>query len=141
MRNIIFYFSDQQRWDTINEEITPNLCELASEGVLFENEFTCQPVCGPARACLQTGTYATQNGCWSNAIPLPSGTKRLPIISTRRAGKRHISENGTLARTNCPESEFTAKAPLFRASVKAAINTGVRRIALNLLPMDMTAMF
>lgn len=99
MRNIIFYFSDQQRWDTINEEITPNLCELASEGVLFENEFTCQPVCGPARACLQTGTYATQNGCWSNAIPLPSGTKTLAEYfneagwQTAYIGKWHLGSD------------------------------------------------
>ena len=99
MRNIIFYFSDQQRWDTINEEITPNLCELASEGVLFENEFTCQPVCGPARACLQTGTYATQNGCWSNAIPLPSGTKTLADYfneagwQTAYIGKWHLGSD------------------------------------------------
>lgn len=70
-KNIIFYFSDQQRWDTINEEVTPNLCRLAEEGVLFENNFTCQPVCGPARACIQTGVYATQCGCYYNGIPLP----------------------------------------------------------------------
>ena len=99
MRNIIFYFSDQQRWDTINEKITPNLCELANEGVLFENEFTCQPVCGPARACLQTGTYATQNGCWSNAIPLPSGTKTLAEYfneagwQTAYIGKWHLGSD------------------------------------------------
>ncbi len=71
MPNIIFYFSDQQRWDTVNETLTPNLMRLASEGVLFENSYTCQPVCGPARACLQTGLYATQSGCWRNGIPLP----------------------------------------------------------------------
>ena len=28
-KNIIFYFSDQQRWDTVNEELTPNLMQLA----------------------------------------------------------------------------------------------------------------
>ena len=62
--NIIFYFSDQQRWDTLgcygqSLNVTPNLDRLAKEGVLFENAFTCQPVCGPARACLQSGkSYA-----------------------------------------------------------------------------------
>ena len=29
---------------------TPNLDRMAAEGVRFENAFTCQPVCGPARA-------------------------------------------------------------------------------------------
>lgn len=70
-RNIIFYFSDQQRADTISRELTPNLFNLANEGTLFENHYTCQPVCGPARACLQTGVYATKSGCFRNAVSLP----------------------------------------------------------------------
>lgn len=70
-KNIIFYFSDQQRWDTVNERVTPNLMKLAEEGTLFENNFTCQPVCGPARACLQSGIYATQVECYWNGIALP----------------------------------------------------------------------
>lgn len=74
--NIIFYFSDQQRWDTMGcygqkLPVTPYLDKMAAEGTLFENAFTCQPVCGPARACLQTGLYATQLGCYKNGIKLP----------------------------------------------------------------------
>jgi uncharacterized sulfatase len=74
--NIIFFFSDQQRWDTCGcygqpLPVTPNLDRMASEGVRFENAFTCQPVCGPARACLQTGKYATEVGCFRNGIALP----------------------------------------------------------------------
>ncbi|HOB23202.1 MAG TPA: sulfatase-like hydrolase/transferase, partial [Bacillota bacterium] len=61
--NIVFFFTDQQRWDTAGcygqeLNITQNLDQLAADGVRFENAFTCQPVCGPARACLQTGKYA-----------------------------------------------------------------------------------
>ena len=37
-KNIIFYFSDQQRWDTVNETVTPNLMQLAKEGTLFEKD-------------------------------------------------------------------------------------------------------
>ena len=45
--NIIFYFSDQQRWDTCGcfgqpLNITPNLDELAAEGVKFDNAFSPQ---------------------------------------------------------------------------------------------------
>ncbi len=74
--NIIFYFSDQQRWDTAgcygqSLPITPNLDRLAQEGVRFEHAFTCQPVCGPARACLQTGKWATETGCFRNGVALP----------------------------------------------------------------------
>jgi len=74
--NIIFIFSDQQRWDTMGcygqpLEITPNLDQMASEGVRFEYAFTCQPVCGPARASIQTGKYAAEVGCFRNDIALP----------------------------------------------------------------------
>lgn len=83
--NIVFYFSDQQRWDTLTEELMPNVWALGQQGVCFSDSYTCQPVCGPARACLQTGQYATQNKCYRNGIPLPSGTKTLAD---------HFNENG-----------------------------------------------
>jgi uncharacterized sulfatase len=50
---------------------------MAQEGVRFEHAFTCQPVCGPARACLQTGKYATEIGCFRNGIALPLQEKTL----------------------------------------------------------------
>ena len=58
--NIILFFTDQQRWDTCGRygqrlPATPHLDRLAAEGVRFEHAYTCQPVCGPARAVLQTG--------------------------------------------------------------------------------------
>lgn len=82
--NILFIFSDQQRWDTVGcygQElpITPNLDAMANEGVRIEHAFTCQPVCGPARACLQTGKYATEIGCYRNAIALPQNIKTMPM--------------------------------------------------------------
>lgn len=98
-KNIIFYFSDQQRWDTVNEQVTPNLMQLAKEGVKFENNFTCQPVCGPARACLQTGVYATQCGCYWNGIPLPDSITPLAHYfneagyQTAYVGKWHLASN------------------------------------------------
>ena len=74
--NIIYFFTDQQRWDTCGcygqkLDITPNLDKMAAEGVRFENAFTCQPVCGPARACIQTGKWATEIGCHINHTLLP----------------------------------------------------------------------
>ena len=78
--NVLFFFSDQQRWDTCGcygqqLPVTPNLDRMAAEGVRFENAFTCQPVCGPARACLQTGKYATQVKCPTNHRILPQDEK------------------------------------------------------------------
>ena len=99
MKNIIFYFSDQQRWDTVNDEVTPNLAQLAKEGVLFENSFTCQPVCGPARSCLQSGMYPTQTGCYTNGIALPRDIKPLAQYfneagyDTAYIGKWHLGSD------------------------------------------------
>lgn len=97
--NIIFYFSDQQRWDTLNSTLMPNVWELGEEGVYFENSYTCQPVCGPARACLQTGQYATENRCFWNGIPLAENTQTLAHhfngngYDTAYIGKWHLASD------------------------------------------------
>ncbi|MCL2509365.1 MAG: sulfatase-like hydrolase/transferase [Oscillospiraceae bacterium] len=104
--NILFLFSDQQRHDTLgcynsSVDFTPNLDQLAAEGVRFENAFTCQPVCGPARACLQTGLYATQTGCYRNGIPLPQTVTTIADrfgqsgYETAYIGKWHLASAGT----------------------------------------------
>lgn len=95
--NVIFYFSDQQRYDTANIQIMPNLMELAEDGTFFENCYTCQPVCGPARACLQTGVYPTECGCHINGIPLRDDAKSLADYfnengyDTAYIGKLHLA--------------------------------------------------
>ena len=97
--NIIFYFSDQQRWDTLTPDLMPNVWELGDEGLLFENSYTCQPVCGPARACLQTGQYATENQCYWNGIALEENTKTMADYfndsgyDTAYIGKWHLASD------------------------------------------------
>ena len=80
--NVIVFFTDQQRWDTSGLhgnplDLTPNFDRMAQRGTHVANSFTCQPVCGPARSCLQTGQYATQTGCWRNGIGLSEDTVTL----------------------------------------------------------------
>ncbi|MBO5411064.1 MAG: sulfatase-like hydrolase/transferase [Clostridia bacterium] len=102
--NIIFYFSDQQRADSAGcygqkLPVTPNLDAMAQEGTMFENAFTCQPVCGPMRACLQSGTYASQNGCYRNDIALPLDCKTIAHYlkdsgyDTAYIGKWHLASD------------------------------------------------
>ncbi|MDP0497305.1 MAG: sulfatase-like hydrolase/transferase [Verrucomicrobiota bacterium JB024] len=73
--NVIVFFTDQQRADTMGLQgnplgLTPNLDALGRRGTHCRNAFTCQPVCGPARSCLQTGQYATNTGVWTNGNAL-----------------------------------------------------------------------
>ena len=80
--NVIVFFTDQQRWDTSGLhgnplDLMPNFDRIAQRGTHARYSFTCQPVCGPARSCLQTGMYATTTGCFRNGIPLPPGSKTL----------------------------------------------------------------
>ena len=55
--NILFLMCDQLRADAINNSYipTPNLDELKSHGVSFNNAYTPNAVCSPARASLMTG--------------------------------------------------------------------------------------
>lgn len=75
--NILFFFTDQQRADTCGcygqrLNVTPRLDAFAARATLFENAFTCQPVCGPARAALQTGRWPASLGCQVNGLGLPT---------------------------------------------------------------------
>ncbi len=103
--NILFVFSDQQRWDTCGcygqpLDITPNLDTMAREGIRFENAFTCQPVCGPARSCIQTGKYATEVGCHTNHRMLPVNEQTIAHrlaangYDTAYIGKWHLASCG-----------------------------------------------
>lgn len=103
--NIVLYFTDQQRADTCGcygqkLPITPNLDQLAREGVKFEYAFTPQPVCGPCRAIFQTGKWPTQTGCFRNRIMLPSDGKPLGRYmeeagyETAYIGKWHLASQG-----------------------------------------------
>jgi len=49
---------------------TPNLDRLVEEGVRFDAAYTPCPICAPARACMMTGAYTSENGCYDNAAPL-----------------------------------------------------------------------
>ena len=100
--NVVVFFTDQQRWDSTGVhgnplELTPNFDRMATRGTYCFNAFTCQPVCGPARAVLQTGRHATNTGCWRNGIPLRPDEKTLAHhfkaagYDTAYIGKWHLA--------------------------------------------------
>jgi arylsulfatase A-like enzyme len=116
--NVIVFLTDQQRWDTCgcygqSLPVTPELDRMAAEGVQFLNAFTCQPVCGPARACLQTGRWATELGTYENDIALPPGERTIARwlgdegYETGYIGKWHLASTAArFATPSRPEANF-----------------------------------
>ncbi len=103
--NVIVFFTDQQRWDTAGVhgnpmDLMPNFDRMAQRGTHLYNTCTCQPVCGPARASLQTGLYAKNTGCFRNGIALPTDAKTLAHYfkdagyETAYIGKWHLGQGG-----------------------------------------------
>ena len=101
--NVIVFFTDQQRWDTTGVHgnplgLTPNFDRMARTGTDVHYSFTCQPVCGPARSCLQTGRYATNTGVFRNGIVLDPTLETLAKsfraggYATGYIGKWHLGD-------------------------------------------------
>lgn len=91
--DIVVVLSDQQRPDTIGAygqvlPTTPVLDELARSGTTFDNAFTVAPVCGPARAAIQSGRYPTDVGVWRNGLSLTSG---MQTLATRLASLGYVT--------------------------------------------------
>ena len=72
--NILFIMSDDHAAHAITAYggiyddylQTPNIDRLASEGVLFDNVFCTNAICGPSRAAILTGKYSHINGYYKN---------------------------------------------------------------------------
>jgi arylsulfatase len=74
--NVIFVICDQMRADAMGivghpVAKTPNLDKMAKEGVLFENAFSNNPVCAPARVTCFTGRLPHQHGQLTNKSGKP----------------------------------------------------------------------
>lgn len=66
---------------------TPNVDQLAADGVLFERAFVTGPICSPSRSALITGMYQTSIGAQhhrsstgNQEIHLPSGVVLVPKL-------------------------------------------------------------
>ncbi len=71
--NVIFVFSDDQRYNSLGitgdpVTQTPNLDQLAREGVFFSNAFITSPICGPSRANIFTGQWERKNHIGFNYV-------------------------------------------------------------------------
>ena len=100
--NLLFLFTDEQRFDTLaaygNQRIqTPALNKLAEQSCVFDRAYVTQPVCTPSRSSLLTGLYPHTNGCTENNVAL---TEDVPAFAellsedyaTGYFGKWHLGD-------------------------------------------------
>ena len=71
--NIVFIFSDDHAYQAISAYgdprhliDTPQIDRIAKEGMRFDRCLVPNPICGPSRACVQTGKYSHINGFPNN---------------------------------------------------------------------------
>lgn len=115
-KQFIFIMTDSQRRDMIsrlNERgenmHTPSLDKLCAQGLSFQAAYTTQPVCGPARAGLFTGTYPHTNGMLGNSMALSPHVRtigqRLSAEGIRTAyiGKWHLDGGDYYGDGICPD--------------------------------------
>ena len=101
--NILLITADQFRWDCLgcagNPVIqTPHLDALAARGVRFDNAYTPNPICVPARASIMTGNYpftsapAASRTAGASATDQPLLTEVLKAVGYRTyaMGKLHF---------------------------------------------------
>ncbi|MCB0753170.1 MAG: sulfatase-like hydrolase/transferase, partial [Ignavibacteriae bacterium] len=70
-KNILFIMADDHAYQAISGygskiNKTPNIDRLANEGVLFQQSFVTNSICGPSRAVMLTGKYSHINGMIDN---------------------------------------------------------------------------
>ena len=73
--NLVYIFCDQLRYSALglnqNKLIrTPHLNALSKESVVFDQAFSCAPICAPYRAQIITGRFAHKNGVICNEYKL-----------------------------------------------------------------------
>lgn len=106
--NIVFVLVDDLRWDEIGVAghpyiQTPNIDQVATAGVYFQNSFTTTALCSPSRASFLTGQYAHTNGITDNLArneqshKLNTFPKMLDAIGydTAFIGKWHMGNDDT----------------------------------------------
>ncbi|MEN8663306.1 MAG: sulfatase [Lentimonas sp.] len=102
--NIVFIFSDDHASHAIGAydgwlksvNPTPEIDQLAEQGMLFENSFCTNSICGPSRAVIQTGKHSHKNGFMDNGDTFDWNQQTFPKLlqsagyHTAIFGKSHL---------------------------------------------------
>lgn len=112
-RQVVLLMTDTTRKDMLgcygNPDMkTPCLDKMAQEGLRYDNAYTCQPVCGPARSAIFTGMSPHANGMIANSLPLGANVRtigqRMAEKGVRCAyiGKWHLDGGDYFGMGICP---------------------------------------
>ena len=102
--NIVFFFTDDHAPHAIGAyngwlksvNTTPEIDKLANDGMLFENSFCTNSICGPSRAVIMSGKHSHKNGFMNNGNSFDWNQQIFPKIlraagyHTALYGKSHL---------------------------------------------------
>ncbi|MBK1875519.1 sulfatase family protein [Pelagicoccus mobilis] len=102
--NILFVFTDDHAPHAIGAydgwlkplNPTPEIDKLAAAGMVFENSFCTNSICGPSRAVIQTGKHSHKNGFMNNGNSFDWNQQTFPKLlqaagyQTAIYGKSHL---------------------------------------------------
>jgi len=102
--NILFIFTDDHAPHAIGAydgwlksvNPTPEIDQLAADGMLFVNSFCTNSICGPSRAVIQTGKHSHKNGFMNNGNTFDWNQQTFPKLlqeagyQTAIYGKSHL---------------------------------------------------
>ena len=113
-RQVVLIMTDTTRKDMLGcygdaRMKTPHLDRLAQDGIRYDRAYDCQPVCGPARSAIFTGTFPHSNGVVTNCVPMGENVKTIGQrlsdngIPCGYVGKWHLDGFDYFGNGLCPE--------------------------------------
>ena len=102
--NILFIMSDDHAFQAIsayNKELihTPNIDEIAQQGIIYNKAFVTNSICAPSRAVILTGKFSHLNGVLGNSEVFDGTQQTVPNIlskngyQTAMIGKWHLKSD------------------------------------------------
>jgi N-sulfoglucosamine sulfohydrolase len=80
--NVLLITADDMGWESLGctgntlPGISPNLDQLASEGILIDHCYISTPICGPSRESLYTGQFPQTSGYMGHGVQPPTWWKK-----------------------------------------------------------------